>query len=129
MGAGRKRIEIDWKKVNGYLQAQCNGSAIASILGISPMTLYRACKRKFKVNFEAYSETKKSEGKELLRAKQFSMAMKGDKALAIWLGKQYLGQRDKQEIDHKNNGNSFNNLSDAELLTIASKLINPETKE
>jgi hypothetical protein len=37
--------------------------------------------------------------------------------------------KDKQEIDHKNNGDSFNNLSDAELLAIAAKLTNPETKE
>jgi hypothetical protein len=35
---------------------------------------------------------------------------------------------DKQEIDHKNNGDSFNNISDAELLAIASKLVESKSK-
>ena len=96
----RPKADIDWNKVDKYLQAQCNGTGIAGLLGIAPITLYRACEEKYKVNFEAYSAQKKGEGKELLRAKQFEMVMNGNVTMAIWLGKQYLGQRDKSEIDH-----------------------------
>ena len=52
------------------------------------------------MEFSSFSEQKKSEGVELLRAKQFEMVMNGNVTMAIWLGKQYLGQRDKSEIDH-----------------------------
>ncbi len=96
---GRPKAIIDWEKVNRYLQAQCDGASIASLMGIHPDTLYNAAERKFKMTFSAYSAQKKSEGKELLRAKQFSVAMEGDKTMLVWLGKQYLGQSDKQEID------------------------------
>ena len=50
------------------------------------------------MGFEDYSRQKKSEGRELLRAKQFENAMNGDKTMQIWLGKQYLGQKDKNDI-------------------------------
>jgi hypothetical protein len=40
-----------------------------------------------------------------------------------------LGLKDTQEIDHLNNGNSFNTLTDAELVTRLGKLLEPGTKE
>jgi len=99
----RPKADIDWNKVDKYLQAQCNGTGIAGLLGIAPITLYRACEEKYKVNFEAYSAQKKGEGKELLRAKQFQIAMEGDKTMLVWLGKQYLDQSDHSAIDHNVN--------------------------
>ncbi len=94
----RPKTQIDWNKVNQYLKAQCDGVGIAGILGIHPNTLYIACEDEFKISFSEYSQQKKSEGKELLRAKQFSMAMEGDKTLCIWLGKQYLDQKDRKDV-------------------------------
>lgn len=93
----RPKIKIDWEKVDKYLQAQCEGTGIAGVLGIHPDTLYKACEKKYKMCFSAYAAIKKSEGKELLRAKQFSVAMAGDKTMLVWLGKQYLNQSDKTE--------------------------------
>jgi hypothetical protein len=40
-----------------------------------------------------------------LQAKQFHKAMKGDTTLLIWLGKQWLGQRDKIEMSDPNEAN------------------------
>ena len=40
------------------------------------------------------------EEKIALKKKQFDMAMKGNVPMLIWLGKQYLGQMDKQEVEH-----------------------------
>jgi hypothetical protein len=96
--AGRPKADIDWNKVNKYLQAQCNATGIAGLLGISVDTLYIRCKTDHKMDFSAYSAQKKAEGKELLRAKQYQSAMEGDKTLQIWLGKQYLEQKDKSDI-------------------------------
>lgn len=99
----RPKAIIDWKKVDFYLRAHCDGVGIAGILGVSADTLYRACQEEHNIGFADYSAQKKSEGKELLRAKQFETAMNGDKTLQIWLGKQYLDQRDKTENHNENN--------------------------
>jgi len=37
-----------------------------------------------------------------LRKKQIQLAMKGNLGMLVWLGKQYLGQSEKQEIGGKN---------------------------
>ena len=95
----RPKINIDWHKVDNLLKAPCDGVGIAGILGIHPDTLYLACQEQFKMGFSEYSQQKKSEGRELLRAKQFEKAInEGDKTMLVWLGKQYLGQKDKNDV-------------------------------
>jgi DNA-binding transcriptional regulator YdaS (Cro superfamily) len=94
----RPKANIDWDKVDKYLQAQCEGTAIASLLGVHPNTLYESCKELHKISFSEYSAIKKGEGKELLRAKMFKEAMDGDRTIQIWLSKQYLGMKDKSEL-------------------------------
>jgi hypothetical protein len=96
----RPKADIDWKKVGKLLQAQCSAVGIASMFGISTDTLYLRCKQDLKMDFTAFSAEKKSEGVELLRAKQYETAFGGNVTMQIWLGKQYLGQRDKTETDH-----------------------------
>lgn len=94
---GAKKIEIDWQRVTRFLQAQCSGVGIAGILGIHENTLYERCKTDQDMEFMAFSAKKKAEGKELLKFKQFETAMNGNVSMQIWLGKQYLGQRDQVE--------------------------------
>jgi hypothetical protein len=101
----RPEANINWELVDSYLLRQCDGVGIAGILGISPETLYRHCQKDYKIGFDAYSAQKKSEGKEILRAKQYDTAVgdskksiPGNVSMQIWLGKQYLGQRDKSEL-------------------------------
>jgi len=93
----RPKAVIDWNKVDKYLQAQCDGVGIAGLLGIDVQTLYRRCNEDNKVGFAEYSAIKKAEGVELLKAKQYQVAMEGDKTMLVWLGKQYAGQSDKSE--------------------------------
>lgn len=95
---GRPAAIIDWPVVDDYLRAGCTGTGIAGVLGICEDTLYRACVRDHKMTFSAYSQQKRSEGDDMLRKKQFDVAMKGDCTMIIWLGKQRLEQRDKQEV-------------------------------
>lgn len=96
---GRPRLDIDWELVNEYLAAQCQGTEIADLIGIAPDTLYRRCEEEFKMTFTLYSQQKKSAGKAVLRKKQWEMALNGDRTMAVWLGKQVLGQRDKIDND------------------------------
>jgi hypothetical protein len=39
-----------------------------------------------------------------LRAAQFRLALDGNTAMLIWLGKQYLGQTDKHETKNEHTG-------------------------
>jgi len=121
----RPKTIIDWSKVDKYLQAQCNGTGIAGLLGIAPITLYRACEEKYKVNFEAYSAQKKGEGKELLRGKQYQVAMEGDKTMLVWLGKQYLEQKDKNDIT--TNDQNLNTSILIELIDSSDKVEHEDT--
>ena len=52
-----------------------------------------------------------------LRQKQFDMAMNGDVRLLIWLGKQYLGQKDSPEFmtDELCDGFDLNEITDDDM--------------
>lgn len=99
---GRPPAEIDWEMVDNFLKAHCDGVGIASYFGVHPNTLYRLCIERYKISFDDYKRQKQTEGKELLRAKQYATAMAGDKTMLVWLGKQYLEQKDK--YDHTTDG-------------------------
>jgi IS30 family transposase len=101
MPSGRKQLEIDWKRVDKLLEVQCSGTEIAAALGMHPDTLYNAVKREFNSDFSAYSQVKRESGKRLLKAKQFEVALEGDKTMLVWLGKQYLDQSDRQNVTHE----------------------------
>jgi hypothetical protein len=94
---GRPLIEIDWKKVDAMCQIQCTGEEIASVLDIDYSTLERACKREHKVGFADYIGQKKLGGKASLRRNQWKLAENGNATMLIWLGKNYLGQKDSMD--------------------------------
>jgi ParB-like chromosome segregation protein Spo0J len=89
---GRPRVEIDLELVEKLAHIQCTIREIAAILDIPPSTL--AGREDFRTAYEKGMEN----GKASLRRIQFRLAEK-NAAMAIWLGKQYLGQRDiKEEV-------------------------------
>jgi hypothetical protein len=65
---------------------------IALIVGCSVDTLER--------RFADVIETGRADVRKSLRRKQVELAMKGDRTMLIWLGKQLLGQRDEQRLEH-----------------------------
>lgn len=87
MPAGRPKKEIDYVAVEKLANIQCTQEEIASFLGISSRTLLRD--EKFK---ELFSKGREN-GKMSLRRIQWKHAEKSV-PMAIWLGKQYLGQKD-----------------------------------
>lgn len=100
-GAGAQEIVIDWEVVDAMCKIQCIGEEIASVLNVSYDTLQRACKKEKEVKFADYIEQKRKAGHASLRRKQWSLVDKGNAVMCIWLGKQYLGQKDKSEITGK----------------------------
>lgn len=93
----RKKIKIDWSKVDKMLEAGCTGTECAASLGIHEDTLYNACEREHKTGFSAYRAQKRAAGDVLLRVAQFKKALGGETSMQIWLGKNRLGQSDKVE--------------------------------
>lgn len=95
---GRPIKQIDWKTVDQCLQAGCSGVQTAGYLGIHHQTLYEAVQREFGMTFTDYSSEKEAKGESMLAMKQFQEAMKGDRGMLIWLGKQRLKQRDYKDL-------------------------------
>jgi len=99
---GRPRAEINWEMLEKLCAIQCTGEECASVLGISYDALVAAIKRKGYESFPDYFKRYSASGKASLRRQQFRVAEKGNATMLIWLGKQYLGQRDyKVEIDEE----------------------------
>lgn len=97
--AGRKKLSIDWLRVNKALEAGANGVQVAAMLGMHPDTLYNKCKEVHKMDFSAYLQLKREAGNEKLLKAQFDLAVKeNDRSMLIWLGKQRLNQAEKREI-------------------------------
>jgi hypothetical protein len=92
---GRPRIKIDWENVEKLLFIHATETEVAAFLGCSTDTVARAIKRQFKMTFAEYAAQKGGPGKISLRRAQWDLALKGNKTMLIWLGKQHLNQTDK----------------------------------
>lgn len=101
---GRPRKEINQDQFERLCSLQCTLEEIASIFGCSEDTIERWCKRTYKnedgkqMTFAEVYKKHSATGKMSLRRWQFRSAESGNVSMQIWLGKQYLGQRDEQEI-------------------------------
>ena len=89
----RPKKEIDYESVEKLARLQCTQEEIANFLNISVRTLQRDDEfcRIYKKGMD--------NGKMSLRRIQFKLAEKNT-SMAIFLGKQYLGQRDVIEQDN-----------------------------
>ena len=96
--AGRPKKTIDYELVAKLAMIQCTEEEIAGILDISTRTLQRDSE------FCRIFQTKKEAGRSSLRRMQWKTAESGNPTMQIWLGKQYLGQKDKQELTGEDGG-------------------------
>ena len=94
----RPRIEIDKEQFKKLCQIQCTLSEIASWFRCSEDTIERWCQREFKMHFAEAFKTYSADGKISLRRWQFRSAENGNVSMQIWLGKQYLGQKEVQDV-------------------------------
>jgi hypothetical protein len=98
---GRPKIEIDWEEFDKLCFIQCTLSEIAGWFDCSEDTIERRVKEKYDCTFAERYVKRSSKGKISLRRKQFQTAEGGNPTMQIWLGKQYLDQKDKHENDNK----------------------------
>jgi len=88
----RVKLEIDAKKVEVLASYGCTNTEIAAFFECNETTIRK--------RFSEYLTKGRESGKIRLRKKQFEVAMSGNVSMLIWLGKQVLGQTDKQDIEH-----------------------------
>lgn len=92
----RPRAEIDTATFEKLCSLMCTEEEIASFFGVSVDTIERWCKRTYGEGFAESYNKKSSKGKIALRRYQLQLAEK-NAAMAIFLGKQWLGQKEKAE--------------------------------
>lgn len=91
---GRPKKEIDYAQAEKLANMFCTMEEIAAFFEVSVRTLERD------EEFCRIYKIGKNCAKMSLRRKQFNLADKNPQ-MAIFLGRQYLGQTDKIEQDHK----------------------------
>ena len=99
---GRPRVEIEARTFEKLCGLQCTETEIADFFGCGVSTLTRWCKREYGKTFEEIFSEKKARGKISLRRLQWQLAEKSP-AMAIFLGKNYLEQRDERDVSLKGN--------------------------
>ena len=95
----RTKANIDWERVEKMAMAGAKGQQIAAAIGVHYNTLDKRSKEDLKCDFSEFLQTKREKGNELLLRKQYDVAMTGDKTMLVWLGKQRLGQSERQQTD------------------------------
>lgn len=93
---GRPQKEIDQNHFENLCGLQCTKEDICDFFGVTDKTIDAWCKRTYKDSFSVVFKQKRGKGKCSLRRYQFALAQKNAN-MAIWLGKQYLGQSDTLE--------------------------------
>lgn len=91
--AQEKIDKVQFEKLCGL---QCTETEIAGYFNVCRDTLIDWCKSTYGQDFSTIYEQKKGNGKIAIRRYQLQQAEKNP-TMAIWLGKQYLGQTDKIE--------------------------------
>ena len=97
---------------------QCTEEEIAAVCDVSVDTLERWTKRTYKRSFAEVFAEKRAGGKASLRRNQWKLS-ETNPTMAIWLGKQHLGQTDKQEQKVEIGSDGF-----LEALSAAAEAIN-----
>ena len=91
---GRPRARIDWDIVSELCELMCTEEEIATILGVCVDTLAKRCQSDQGMTFPEFFKKNNTRARRALREAQFKVALEGhNPTMLIWLGKQYLGQR------------------------------------
>lgn len=108
---GHPPLEIDWHKVDMYLEADCNGTEVAASMGICVDTLYRRCEKEKGMTFAVYKQQKRAKGDLAIKLTQHKLALEKDRGMLIWLGKNRLDQKDAPTNDKSPNDSKLDQLT------------------
>ena len=106
-GPSKPMTDKDFEQLVGMIRIQCTRDEICNILNMSEDTLNRRIAERGiegVQNFAALYKKHQGEGHASLRRAQWKAAQDGNPTMLVWLGKQVLGQRDKQELSGPDGG-------------------------
>lgn len=87
----RRRIELDTEEIEKLAAMHCTREEVAGFFGVALKTVQRRLKE---VRYREAWERGTAKGRVSLRRAQFRVAEAGNPTMLIWLGKQWLKQRD-----------------------------------
>ena len=111
---------IDKKQFENLCGLQCTLLEICDFFDVEDDTLNSWCKKTYGTTFSEVFKQKRGKGQISLRRMQWKLAEKNT-AMAIFLGKQYVGQKDK--IEYTDDGMKSINEN---INNIANLLNNPK---
>lgn len=97
---GRPPIVPDTDQLMGLARSQCTLEECEDVPGVARDTIGRRLKDSGHGSFAVFFRKHRGEGRASLRRAQWKAAQAGNSTLLIWLGKQMLGQRDEQHLQH-----------------------------
>lgn len=103
---GRPKKKINEKQFVKLCGLQCTKEEICAFLDVSDKTLDKWCMETYGKGFSEVFKEKRGLGKISLRRAQFRLAEKSA-AMAIFLGKNYLGQTDKEKTEETKEADGF----------------------
>ena len=114
----RPHKQIDQKQFESLCGLQCTKEEICGFFNVTDKTLENWCKRIYKIGFSEVFRQKRGAGRISLRRSQFRLAEK-NAAMAIFLGKQYLGQSDRVVVEANDKNNLLDVIKQTEVDTDA----------
>ena len=113
---GRPKIEINNEQFKKLCELQCTKEEIAGFFSCTEDTIENYCKREYGESFSVVFKRMSVGGKMSLRRYQFELA-KHNASMAIFLGKQMLGQRDDvaslEKMGHEKQKSALDRVVDA----------------
>lgn len=100
--SGRPKKEISKKQFEEMCKVQCTQNEICAILGISIDKLLSWCLETYNDTFSSVYKKFSENGKMSLRRAQMRLAQT-NASMAIWLGKNMLGQKDTIDVGISSN--------------------------
>lgn len=90
----QQKLDIDFEQFEALCELHCTKDEIAAVLKVSPCTLTNRVIEEYGRGFQEVYQELCARGRPSLRRDQRILASKMP-AMAIWLGKQWLGQKDE----------------------------------
>lgn len=94
----RPRADIDLAELQKLAEMQCTLEECAGFFGVSDDTINRRLKEAGYEGFAGFFKVHGAAGRSSLRRAQWRAALDGNPTMMVWLGKNMLGQTDKQEV-------------------------------
>src|SRR3974377_1687521 len=95
-GPGRRPAEFDLTEVEKLCTLQCTNEELAAWFNCSVRTIEKYSK---KSEFAEVMTRGRAKGRIAVRRAQMKLLEKGNATMGVWLGKQFLGQRDVTPIE------------------------------